>query len=309
MNIASSGINDPVGNAPTETATYRLVPPGGSWSTAVSGTYSVILAGAPVTDLAGNALPTGTLGKFSVQLGPDRLVFASEPPSALEEGTPFGVTVTAENSQGVVLTGFNGNLAIALVANPGSSTLGGTLSSTASDGVATFSGLTLDSPGDGYALQVTSSGPLSAATTTTFNVTSGFPTPPVVITARMQKINGEVRKIVVYYNIPLNLASAVSRSNYSLVDSGRDKIFGNRNDRSIRLKSLSYSAAKESVTLTLKKPESLKRLLRLTINAQPPAGVQSDAGGFLNTSVTSASGPNDVIYFGNPRRPAIVKFP
>ena len=84
VGVTPSGTTDSLGDATTETATYRLTPPGGGWSTAVSGTYSLILAGAPVTDLAGNALPTGTLGEFSVQLGADQLVVTGEPPSALK---------------------------------------------------------------------------------------------------------------------------------------------------------------------------------------------------------------------------------
>ena len=150
------------------------------------------------------------------------------------------MTVTAENSQGGVLTGFNGNLAITLAANPGSSTLGGTLFLTASDGVATFSGLTLDNPGNGYTLQVTSNGPLSPATTTAFNVTSGVPTPPEVLTTRIVKASGAIRKIVVYYSVSMDMASSVNLNNYSLVDAGVDHIFGNRNDRSVRLKAISY---------------------------------------------------------------------
>ena len=293
VSISPSGVNDPLHDAVTETATYRLTPPGGSWSTAVSGTYSVILAGAPVTDLAGNAVPAGTLGEFAVQLGPDQLVITAEPPSALELNTSFGVTVTAENTQGGVLTGFNGDLTITLAANPGGSTLGGTLIMTASDGVATFSGLTLDNPGVGYTLQVTSGGPLSAATTTAFNVASAVvvvvPTPPQVLSIQILKAKGALRQIVVHYNVPMNQASAVNRNNYSLVDAGADHIFGNRNDRSVALKALSFSSAQDTVTLTLKKPDSLKHSLRLTINAQPPAGVQSEAGTFLNATAGGAT--------------------
>src|SRR5262249_33991238 len=48
--------------------------------------------------------------------------------------------------------------------------LGGTLSATASQGVATFSGLTINKVGSGYTLQVTSSG-LSSAVTNAIDVT------------------------------------------------------------------------------------------------------------------------------------------
>ena len=54
--------------------------------------------------------------------------------------------------------------------------------------------------------------------------------------------------------------------------------------------------------MILKKPDTLKDSLRLTINAQPPAGVQSAVGEFLNSSLTGASGPNAVLYYGKPPR-------
>ena len=47
---------------------------------------------------------------------------------------------------------------MALDNNPGGAKLGGTLSVKASNGVATFSGLTLNKVGTGYTLQLTSSG-------------------------------------------------------------------------------------------------------------------------------------------------------
>ena len=46
--------------------TYQITPPGGAWTSADNGTYTVTLGGGPVTDLAGNAVASGTLGTFSV---------------------------------------------------------------------------------------------------------------------------------------------------------------------------------------------------------------------------------------------------
>jgi hypothetical protein len=61
-----SGLEDGQGDAQTITGTYTLTPPGGAWSKAPAGTYTVILASSPPTDLAGNALKTGTLGTFAL---------------------------------------------------------------------------------------------------------------------------------------------------------------------------------------------------------------------------------------------------
>ena len=70
---------------------------------------------------------------------------------------------------------FNGSVTVALANNPASGTLGGTLTVTAVNGVATFSGLTINNPGNGYTLQATANG-LTPATTTAIDVTApGWP--------------------------------------------------------------------------------------------------------------------------------------
>ena len=64
------------------------------------------------------------------------------------------MTVEVLNAQGQLDSAFNGSLTVALVNNPGASTLGGNLTVQAVNGVATFSNLTLNNPGLGYRLQV-----------------------------------------------------------------------------------------------------------------------------------------------------------
>ena len=97
-----------------------------------------------------------------------QLVVTAQPPD-VEVGSGFGLVVSAEDPFGNVDPTFDGSVAVALLNNPGGATLGGTLIVTAQSGVATFSGLTLDQPGTGYTLQVSSNG-LTAATTNAFNV-------------------------------------------------------------------------------------------------------------------------------------------
>ena len=69
-----------------------------------------------------------------------------------------------------MVTTATNTVTVAFANNPTGATLGGTLSVTASQGVATFSGLTINKMGSGYTLQVTSSG-LSSAVSTAINVT------------------------------------------------------------------------------------------------------------------------------------------
>ncbi len=104
----------------------------------------------------------------------DQVALIAQPPASVIAGDSFGVVVAAENSQGGVDPGFNGKVTIALGANPGHSTLGGTTTVTAQDGIAVFDGLTLNELGTGYTLQFTSSFP--TITTNPFNVISN-PTP------------------------------------------------------------------------------------------------------------------------------------
>ena len=66
VSTAPVGSTDPFGDARSFVVTYEITPPGGSWSAADDGTYTVTLGGTPVTDLAGNPVATGTLGTFAV---------------------------------------------------------------------------------------------------------------------------------------------------------------------------------------------------------------------------------------------------
>ena len=78
--------------------------------------------------------------------------------------------MTAEDASGNVASSFTGTVTLALANNPGAAALGGTVTATAVNGVATFSGLTLNKAGTGDTIQATSTG-LPAATTQAFNVT------------------------------------------------------------------------------------------------------------------------------------------
>jgi len=116
-------------------------------------------------------------------------VLTQQPPASVTAGSLFGLTVDAENSSGNLLSSFDGTVTAAMASNPGGATLGGTLSVTASNGVATFSGLTMNKAASGYTLQVSASG-IAGATTTAVTVTPAAPSqvaitqqPPASVTA------------------------------------------------------------------------------------------------------------------------------
>ena len=117
---------------------------------------------APLSYLSPTVVPTTTT----------QLAVTTQPPATVAAGAGFGLTVNAETSSGAVDPTFNGTVTLSLANNAGGSgtVLGGTLTATAVNGVATFSGLTLNKPGNGYTLKATA-GSLTV-TTTTFNVAS-----------------------------------------------------------------------------------------------------------------------------------------
>ena len=201
LSITPSGLADSLGDAATETVVYQVTPTGGNWSGSPSGTYSVILNGAPVTDLAGNRLVAGTLGTFLVNV-------ASQPPPSR-------------------------------------------------------------------------------------------PAPGVVLTKLVRR-RGSLTEIVVVFSAAMNPASIDNLGNYTLLDAGSDHVFGNKNDRVLTLKGVSYSSSTDSVTISLKKPVNLSHSLRLTLDAQPPGGLQSTSGQFLNASVNGRPGSNFLTFLGKP---------
>src|SRR5262249_54968679 len=106
--------NDGLGDAEAFIVTYQITPPGGAWSLADNGTYTVSIGGAPVTNLAGNSVALGNLGSFTVQLAPHQFVIVSQPSASLVAEVPFSISVLEVNDQGQVENSFNGNVSIAL---------------------------------------------------------------------------------------------------------------------------------------------------------------------------------------------------
>ena len=73
-------------------------------------------------------------------------------------GSPIGVTVDAEDAYGNLAMSYSGSVTLALAANPGGATLGGTVTANAVNGVATLTGVTVSAPAAGYTLKATATG-------------------------------------------------------------------------------------------------------------------------------------------------------
>ena len=93
-----------------------------------------------------------------------QVVVSTQPPGSVTAGRGFILSVTVEDPFGNAITDYNGTVTIALATNPGGGSLGGTLTATAINGVANFSGLTLDIAGTGYMIKATASGLIAATT-------------------------------------------------------------------------------------------------------------------------------------------------
>jgi hypothetical protein len=105
-----------------------------------------------------------------------QLVITQQPPSTVKVSTPFSMQASIEDAYGNVVTTASGTVSVAFASNPTGATLGGTLTVTASQGVASFSNLAINKTGSGYTLQVSSSG-LTSATSNSINVAKSGNTP------------------------------------------------------------------------------------------------------------------------------------
>ena len=132
--------------------------------------------------VSGNTLGATTTSAFTVTpLAASQVVVTQQPPASVTAGAGFGLDAAIEDMYGNVVTSANNTVSVSLATNPGGSTLGGTLSVAATNGVAVFSGLTLQKAASGYTLSVASSG-LTGSTTSALAVTPAAATQLVIIT-------------------------------------------------------------------------------------------------------------------------------
>jgi hypothetical protein len=132
--------------------------------------------GYTLTALDGS-LNAATSSAFNITAGsPNQLVFGVQPTTTTAGATISpAVTLTVEDNLGNVVTADTSNVTVAIGNNPGSGTLGGTLTVAAVGGTATFNPLSIDKAGLGYTLTGADGG-LSIATSSAFNISAGAAT-------------------------------------------------------------------------------------------------------------------------------------
>ena len=108
--------------------------------------------------------------RASQEPSPATQLVVTTPPASVTANAPFGLTVTAENQYGYVDTTYTGPVTLALSGGTSGAVLGGTVTGNAANGVAIFTGLTINTAGTGYTLTASSS-TLTSATISVINVT------------------------------------------------------------------------------------------------------------------------------------------
>jgi uncharacterized repeat protein (TIGR02543 family) len=144
------------------------------WNTLANGTGTAYAAGTLYSTDAALTLsaawtptpaPVGT-----------KLAFTTQPSASGTGGTALTQqpVVTVQDATGATATGYSGTVALAIKSGSGAAgaTLSGTVTATVSNGVATFSGLSLDKAGTGYVLTATA-GSLTVADSNAIAITVG----------------------------------------------------------------------------------------------------------------------------------------
>ncbi|MHC5538469.1 beta strand repeat-containing protein, partial [Singulisphaera rosea] len=269
-----------------------------------AGTYSIQVATPNV--------PPVTVG-ITVKISATQLAITTQPPSSVKTGEGFSLTVTAKDAKGNLDPYYTGLITLRLAANPGNGMLGGTLSAWAVNGVATFTGLSLNRSGSGYliwalatsltaatssAIAVTTATTQLAITTqpTSVNTASGF---SLIVTAK--DANGNVDP---NYSGPITLSLAANPGNGML--SGTltvGAIGGVATFTGLTLNKpgsgyLITASANGLTSATSSSIAAITAAPQLSITTQPPNGVNTGEGFSLVVTAKDANGDPDSSYTG-----------
>ena len=101
-----------------------------------------------------------------------------------------------------------------------------------------------------------------------------------------------VTEILVTFSGAVDATEAQETGIYRLVTPGKHGSFTAKNAGSIKLRSAVYDAASDTVTLTPKKAFSLSKPVELTINGNPPSGLQDTFGRLIDGDDDGTPGGN-----------------
>ena len=192
--------------------------------------------------LDGSNGTTGSPGSEGTANGPEtygnpavetlQLVMTTPPPSSVTSGEAFSVVVSVEYSQGSIYTAFSGEVTLTVDSASGA-LLSVPFIAYASDGVASFSGLTINQPGTGDVLEATIGNSLAGTLTSVpADITVGASTGETGIVVANYD-NGEIagysqsgEAVTDWLPLgPINPAAvAVSGSDLFVLDSGSEDV-------------------------------------------------------------------------------------
>jgi hypothetical protein len=126
-----------------------------------------------VLTAAASGLTSVTSSPFAIAVGSaTKLVFGGQPNDAIAGASVGTLTVAVQDVGGNPVTTFTGAVSLGFALNPGGATLGGTTTANAVAGIATFTGISLNRPGSGYAFVASAAG-LSSGNSSTFSISIG----------------------------------------------------------------------------------------------------------------------------------------
>jgi probable HAF family extracellular repeat protein len=238
-------------------------------------------------DFTGGGLTSLTSDTINViAAAATQLVIVTQPAGAIAQGKAFGFQVAALDPFHNIDLTFDGPVTVAFGKNPGGSVLLGPRTITAESGIAEFAGLTVNQPGNGYTLKL-SSGNLTPVTTKPFNVTGVAPIVSSEEVVPQYKPNKKQKHqdkpiawaFVLRYSAPMS-ATAALKANYQIAAATT------RHGRTIYTPvgfTASYDKAKNTITLTVSGKDPFEsRGGRITITASGASGVSSQTGALLN---------------------------
>ncbi|GAB3202271.1 hypothetical protein ABID22_002610 [Pontibacter aydingkolensis] len=168
------------------------------------------------TTVAGLPSPT-TVANISQIYGSARdLVFTQQPTSTTTYTTLSTVAVAVRDWAGNTVRNANNSILLAIGTNPSAGTLTATNPVAAINGIATFSDLSIDAAGTGYTL-IATSGSLTAATSTAFNLNSKVPTLSALPTTCITEGAGDFVLTVTGTNFEKNSSVRVNGINKSTI--------------------------------------------------------------------------------------------
>jgi len=168
---------------------------------ATFGGLSIDKAGTYTLTASDGALTTAVSGSITISHGAAaKVAFTSQPPASTASGASFGTVVTVQDAAGNTVTGNTSQVSVALTSANGA-TLNGTKSVAASNGVTTFSGLSVAKAGS-YSLTATD-GALIAATSNAFTIAPGAAASIVFTTQPINALAGVAFGVAVSIEDPV----------------------------------------------------------------------------------------------------------